>query len=245
VTLSPFIGGNVERDWSTGSLAPAKSPWSVFGRKGDQKMRRPNPHVAKGTISSILGGSGLEFVTGGVEGKLDATVERSLSTSLNADCGTLPLAVCLPPGDSFTQGTIDGRLFFPTFGSQTFTLRTHVVLTTGPGITPAQRFGYLGGTGTLATVNLLALGGDHLFFVDADYMIPFEKIQLPLIGNPFVALHYAAGNAGIDRVPALIQNVGVGAGVAMLRLDFALDPASHRSVFSRRSAVSFGIDLTL
>lgn len=245
-TFTPFIGGNLERDWSTGSVAPAKSPWSVFGRKGNQRMRRPNPGIAKGSITSLLGGSGLEFVTGGVDGKFDLTVEQSLRTSLDPQC--LPIALgftCVAPGDSFTQSTLDGRVSFPTFGSQTFTFKTHVVLTAGAGTAPAQRFVYLGGSGTLATVNLLALGGDHLLFFDGDYMIPIEKIQVPIVGSPFIALHYAAGNAAIDRVRSLIQNVGVGVGVSMLRIDYAIDPARNRSPFSRKSAISFGLNLSI
>jgi hypothetical protein len=245
VTFSPFIGGNLERDWSTGGFAPPKSPWSVFGRKGNQKMRRPNPGVFKGTLTSILAGTGLELVSGGVEARLDGTVERSLHTAPTSGCGGATPVPCLIAGESFTQATLDGRIFFPTFGSQTFTFRTHAVLTGSDGITPPQRFAYLGGTGTLSTVNLLALGGDRLLFVDGDYMIPIDKIQIPIVGNPFVALHYAAGNAGIDRLPSLIQNVGVGAGVSMLRVDYMIDPAQNRSPFSRKSAVSFGINLTL
>src|SRR6184192_245351 len=30
VSFTPFLGANLERDWSTGSLAPTKSPWSFF-----------------------------------------------------------------------------------------------------------------------------------------------------------------------------------------------------------------------
>ncbi len=241
-SLTPFLGVNFEQDWSTGSLAPEKSPWSVFGRKGDQKMRRPNPPIAKGHITSALAGSGFEFTTGGVEGKLDLTVERSLQTAFDIDCPTLVL--CFPPGDSFTQGTLDGKVVIPTFGAQTLTVRGHTVLTGGEGIAPQQRFAYLGGTGTLATVNLLALGGDHLLYVEGNYMIPIERIQLPILGSPFVALRYAAGNAGIDKIPTLIQNIGIGAGVSMLRVDYSVDPAHDRSVFSRRSAVSVGVDLS-
>jgi hypothetical protein len=132
----------------------------------------------------------------------------------------------------------------PTFGAQTLTVKGHTVMTAGPGIAPQQRFVYLGGTGTLATVNLLALGGDHLLFLEGDYMIPIERIQLPIVGSPFIALRYAAGNAGVDKVPTLIQNIGIGAGVSMLRVDFSIDPAHDRSVFSRRSAVSVGLDLS-
>jgi len=51
--LTPFLGGSIERDWSTGSIPPLKTPWSFFGRKSDLKMRRPNPPVAKGRINSI------------------------------------------------------------------------------------------------------------------------------------------------------------------------------------------------
>ena len=47
--LTPFIGGNIEKDWSTGSIPPLKTPWSFFGRKGDLKMKRPNPPVAQGS----------------------------------------------------------------------------------------------------------------------------------------------------------------------------------------------------
>ncbi|HEY1951933.1 MAG TPA: hypothetical protein VGG76_03925 [Gemmatimonadaceae bacterium] len=245
VTFTPFVGGNIERDWSTGSLAPTKSPWSFFGRKGNLRMRRPNPPIAKGSITSVLGGTGFEFVTGGVDGKIDADLEQSVRTSLKGTCLFTPGGpVCTQPSDSFTQLTLDGHVSFPTFGAQTLTVRTHAVLTGGAGIAPAQRFAYLGGSGTLATVNLLALGGDHLLFFDGDYMIPFEKIQVPILGNPFLALHYAAGNAGVDKVPALIQNVGVGAGVSMFRVDFTIDPARNRSPFSRRSSVSFGASLS-
>jgi len=58
-------------------------------------------------------------------------------------------------------------------------------------------------------------------------------------------LRYAAGNAGNDGIPALIQNLGIGAGLSMVRVDFNIDPASNRSPFSRRSAVSVGINLSL
>ena len=240
INFTPFIGGNIERDWSTGSLAPEKSPWSFFGRKGNLKMRRPNPPIFKGSITSLLGGTGVQFVNGGLDGKLDATLERSLRVSLQSPCpvGT----VCIGP-DNFTQLTLDGKVGFPTFGSQTFKFEGHTVLTGGAGIIP-QRFAYLGGSSTLATVDLLALGGDRLLFVSGDYVIPIDQVQLPYVGNPFVALRYAAGNAGVDGIPKLIQNLGIGVGVSLLRVDYSIDPASNRSPFSRRSAFSFGVSLS-
>lgn len=242
--LTPFIAGNIERDWSTGSLSPQKSPWSFFGRKGDLKMRRLNPPIAKGRISSILAGTGVEASRGGLEGKLDVTVERALSTSFDAGCTFIPSdGTCLSPGSALNQATLDTRITFPTFGSHTFAFLGHVLFSDG--LAPPQRFGYLGGVGTLATVDLLALGGDRLLFLQGDYTIPIERIQLPFLGSPFIALRYAAGNAGIQRIPSLIQNLGVGAGVGFFRVDYTIDPAQNRSPLSRRQAVTFGVSLTL
>ncbi|HXN75502.1 MAG TPA: hypothetical protein VN876_02630 [Gemmatimonadaceae bacterium] len=248
VTLAPFVGGNVERDWSTGSLVPSKSPWSFFGRKGNLKMRRPNPRVASGSIASALGGAALQVVRGDLEGKLDASLEKSVRTALKPDCAGVPVGgFCAQPqpGSSFTQATLDGHISFPTFGTETFAFMGHAVITGGSGITPAQRFAYLGGSGTLATVDLLALGGDRLLFVQGDYTIPIDQIQLPFAGSPYVALRYAAGNAGVGGLPALIQNVGVGVGVSFFRADYSIDPAQNRSPFSRRSAFSVGVSLSL
>ncbi|HKR09965.1 MAG TPA: hypothetical protein VJS39_12300, partial [Gemmatimonadaceae bacterium] len=74
--------------------------------------------------------------------------------------------------------------------------------------------------------------------------IPLEKIKLPIVGSPFVALRYGAGNAGVGRLPSLIQNLGVGIGASFVRVDFSFDPAHNRSPFSHRSAVTFGADLS-
>ncbi|MDQ6690815.1 MAG: hypothetical protein M3Z18_09935 [Gemmatimonadota bacterium] len=245
VTLTPFVGGIIERDWSTGSIVPIKSPWSFVGKKGVLSMKRPNPRVQNGRIGSVLAGSGIELAQGGVSAKLDAAFEHSLSTSLTADCSGFPTdAACRPTGQSFSQVTLHSHVDFPTFGSQTFTFLGHAVFT-GKNIAPPQRFAYMGGAGTLATVNLLALGGDHLLYVQGDYIIPIDRIQVPFLGSPFVGLRYSAGNAGEGKLPPLIQNLGVGAGVGFFRVDYSLDPARNRSPLSRRSAVTFGIELPM
>jgi hypothetical protein len=134
---------------------------------------------------------------------------------------------------------------FPTFGAQSFAFIGHALLAAGGNIPPPQRFGYLGGAGTLATVDLLALGGDRLLFVQGDYTIPIERIQLPFLGSPFIGLRYAAGNAGVGTLPDLIQNLGIGAGISIIRVDYTIDPAQNRSPLSRRSAVTVGVSLSL
>ena len=245
LTLTPFIGGSIERDWSTGSIVPPKSPWSFFGKKGVLQMQRANPRVKTGRISSFLVGSGVALASGGVEAKIDATVEHSLKTSLTPDCSGLPTdAACALPAADFTQTTLHSQVDFSTFGSQTFSFLGHAVFGTS-NVAPPQRFAYLGGSGTLATVNLLALGGDRLLYVQADYIVPIDAIQLPLVGSPFVGLRYSAGNAGEGTLPPLIQNLGVGAGVSFFRVDFSIDPARNRSPLSRKSAFTFGLSLPM
>jgi hypothetical protein len=244
LVLTPFIAGNIERDWSTGSLTPQKTPWSFFGRKGNLKMRRPNPPVAKGRINSFSAGSGVMVSRGGLEGKLDVGIEHAFEAPTFLCASIPPIGPPACGEATFTQTTVDSRVKFPTFGAQTFEFRGHAVLAGGD-LLPPQRFAYLGGSGTLATVNLLALGGDNLLYVQGDYIIPIERIVLPYVGSPFLALRYAAGNAGLGKIPSLIQNLGVGAGASFLRVDYSIDPAQNRSPFSRRQAVTFGVSVSL
>ena len=245
-SITPFLGGNFEQDWSTGSTSiPPKNPWAFYGTNSDRRMARPNPAISPGHITSALGGANIDVVSGGLDGKFNINLEQSLRTNFDDQCFNSPGGVfCTEPSGTFTQFTLDARLVFPTFGTQTFSFHGHTVLTGGDGVAPAQRFAYLGGVNTLSSVVLLALGGDQLVFVAGEYKIPFERIQVPFLGNPYLALNYAAGNAGPDRIPALIQNLGAGVGVGFIRADYTLDPASNRSPFSRRNTFSLGLSLS-
>jgi hypothetical protein len=49
----------------------------------------------------------------------------------------------------------------------------------------------------------------------------------------------------VGGLPALIQNLGVGLGVSFFRADYSIDPAQNRSPFSRKSAFSLGVSLSL
>ena len=244
-TLAPFLAGLIEEGSPVGSLNPQGSPWSVVGRTGRLRMRRPNPQVLEGRINSILGGATIDYFRGELDAKLDATVEEAIK-SPHEECIFPPGGgvICDLGEGSFTQATIHGIVKFPTFGAQTFSFRTHAVLT-GSDFVPPQRYAYLGGAGTLATVDLLALGGDRLFFAEGEYMVPIERIILGPLGSPFIALRYAAGSAGVRELPSLIQNLGVGVGISILRVDFSIDPAGNRSPLSKRSAVSYGVSIPL
>src|SRR5215210_8039126 len=62
-TFTPFIGALTERAWSAPpGLGAGSGPWSVFGRTdAEEGMRRPNPPVERGRISSGFIGSGIEW----------------------------------------------------------------------------------------------------------------------------------------------------------------------------------------
>ena len=190
-------------------------PWSVFGRHSREHMLRPNPPVERGTIVSGLGGARLEWSDQGVSATATADVEAPWTA---------------PDDRRFVQTTLDGSVSFPTFGVQHLEVESHAVLTAGD-TAPPQRYAYLGGAGTLPTFELLEFGGDHLFFAEGRYVIPLDRVQIRFLGEPTVTLRYITGAAGVGRLPSLEQNVGARLAISLLRIDYLVDPASHRSKF--------------
>ena len=104
---------------------------------------------------------------------------------------------------------------------------------------PLSRYAYLGGSGSLATLDLLEQGGDRLLFVENRYLIPIEAIQLPVIGAPVLSLRDAFGGAGVGSLPDLQHEVGIGIGMSALHLDVNTAVAGRK-----RTKVSLGISLS-
>lgn len=218
-----FAGGRTERDWSTGwRPGEDRSPYSFLNRRDSVNgMARPNPLVAQGHITSAIAGGRLDLATMRVSGSLDALGEAATSGSVTG---------------SFQQLTLDEHGALQTFAGQRIELDSHLLTTSG-GIAPAQRFTYVGGSGSLATTDLLALGGDHLYFVDARYVIPVPVGNIPFFGAPYVAPRFAAGAAGIGGYGAPVQNVGVRLGVGPVEVDLVVNPRTHKK------DASFGLAL--
>jgi hypothetical protein len=237
--ITPWVGAMTENDWSTGSpVRHTNAPWSFFGKTDSLKMRRPNPAIAGGHVTSALAGLVTVYDVDAVKASVDARVEHSFNAPPTQQGALHNVA------GGFTQVTIGSKASFPTFGAQRFDFRGRAVFTPGD-IAPPQRFAYLGGAGTLATVDLLAIGGDRLFYVEGEYSIPIEQIVLPLVGNPVVSARYAAGSAGVGGLPDLIQNIGVGLGVRFLKAEYHIDPNYKKTSFSRKHAFSIGLSLSL
>lgn len=217
-SLEPAIGAQLENAWSTGSRTPPqKSPWSVFGKNSDQKMKRPNPAVVRGRISSAFLASSLDWE----KDKVAILGTAKFESAFDVPAG----------GANFRQATLDVQSKFPGLMNHLFEFRLHWV-GTGNGTAPPQRFAYLGGAGTIATMDLLEQGGDKLFYVSGLYIVPFTRIVLPIVGSPYLGVRYAAGAAGIGELPPLVQNITPLVGVRFLRAEYSIDPSSKKTAFS-------------
>lgn len=244
IVFTPSIGAQTENDWSTGSpVRHTEAPWSMFYRTDSLKLRRPNPAIAEGHVSSVLGRLKTDYERKDVKANLDVGVEHAFDAPPNSFM-TEDFVLKENISGDFTQFTVGSKASFLTFGEQSFAFRGHAVFTPGD-IAPPQRFAYLGGAGTLATVDLLALGGDRLVYVEGEYSIPIARVELPLVGNPILSVRYAAGSAGVAELPDFIQNIGVGAGVRFFKVEYHIDPNYKKTSFTHKHAFSVGLTLSL
>lgn len=238
LTITPGIGARFENDWSVGSRNN-HAPWSLFGKDDTLKMERANPSIWQGHLSSALGRVLAEYESDGVKGSFSGLIERSFHVPPRPSVTGISVA-----SPDFTQLTLNAIIGFPTFRTQRFDFRGHTVLTSGD-VAPPQRFAFLGGAGTLATVDLLALGGAKLFYAEGEYSIPIESITIPIVGNPIVSLRYAAGSAGVHELPDFIQNLGVGLGVKFIKFEYHIDPNHKEANFTHKHAFAVSLSLEM
>jgi hypothetical protein len=219
-SLRPFIGGRYER---VSPISATGTVFSLFGRHSAEHMARPNPLVEEGHIGSVLAGAVMALAPGAVESAASAEVEQSVSA---------------PQGSGFTQLTLHGTVQFPTIRNHSLRFRAHGVATRGDSV-PMARYAYLGGSGTLPILDLLELGGTELLFVESRYMIPLEMVVLPVVGSPVLTLRHLMGGAGVGSLGAFQQEVGVGIGLSVLRLDYTVG-AGGRSGHELGVGISLG-----
>lgn len=223
-SVKPFVGGRFEHLESVRAEPVVLSAPFTFIDYSDSLGRfRPNPPVQGGGIQSGLIGVRFDWDSAAIVTKLRLDVELAHQSST---------AIGIPVTDSrFAQFTFDGTLKFPTFRKQTLHVYAHVVATTG-GDTPLQRWAYLGGPGTLPTIDLLSLGGDQLVFIDVRYAIPIRRWTIRGIGAPLFELRDALGGAAFQEFPRLEQLSGVRLAVSYLYVEWLVDPVHRTSKFS-------------
>ena len=218
LTLEPFIGAVNELGWSSGAeLSAASHPWSLFGKDSVNGIYRPNPSVDRGRIESGILGAIADWSPEDVQVRASASYERAWDA---------------PTIEKFGQLTLHGDVRFPTFGQQRLELRSHAVLSSdGNELPPRQRWAYLGGGGTIPTMDLLEQGGTELFYFEGNYHIPIPWVELPIVGNPVLTLRYMTGSAGVGDLPKLTQNVGARLGMSFIGIEYVIDPESKEKEF--------------
>lgn len=213
-----FAGVRTERDWSTGWRPQTMlGPYSMF-RKNDpiNGIQRPNPEIDAGHITSAIAGGHAEYLGISASAMVDVLVEAAGKSAL---------------GGSFRQVTVDEAAVVPTFANQRLEVRGHLVTTGSSAFSPRQRYAYLGGSGSLATADVLSLGGDHLYFLDVLYVIPIQQINIPLVGNPYIAPRFATGAASVGGFGPPLQNIGGRLGLSIFTLDYVVNPRTHKHDF--------------
>jgi hypothetical protein len=230
VTLAPYVGGRIEKASSVRPDSFASGgPWSFFGRHDVDDMLRPNPTIDPGSIGSLLAGAQLTWTPSDITARL--RIDEELG-AFSEDCGGCDLI----RGGNFAQTTLDGTIAFPTFGMQSLRFDGHAVITSH-GTTPRQRWAYVGGSGSIPTIEMLSHGGDQLLYVDARYDIPVDAIALPLGVIPVVTLREILGGANVGRFPTLAQASGVRLTASFLYVEWLIDPVARHPHFS------FGISI--
>ena len=218
-TFAPYLGGRFER---VKPITASGNVWSAFGRDDSLRMSRPNPLVEPGDVGSALVGAqfrGTGFAT--------SFVTLDIEQGFSAPAGT----------STFTQLTLDGEIQLPSFRTHLLKVRGHGVATAGSRV-PAARYAYLGGSGTLATLDLLEQGGTALLYLESRYLVPIEAVTLPLVGAPILTLRDAFGSAGVGSLPSFQHEVGVGIGLSVLRLEYTRAVAG-------KSGSKFGVGISL
>ena len=191
-----------------GRSLPGDDPWSILG-----DSVRPNPPIDEGRISSAV--AGFEVVWQGVESVADATL-------------TYEHALDALDGDfTFSRVTVDADWAVHAFANHTVEVETHVQLPLSGDPLPRQRWSFVGGSGTIQTLDFAEFYGDHVVFVETKYIIPMPaRWSLPVLGAPDFQLVHGAGMAwseGEER--DLRQEIGARLQFFSLYFRYMFDPS--------------------
>lgn len=202
-----FFGPRLVVTASRDRSLDAGDPWSLFG--GDW---RENPPIDDGTIVSVLGG--LAFAWRGATSTLDgdAAVEWA-----PGGIGDHELAQFVGEGD-WTMRALWGH-HIAVYGRGMFGLSGDPL--------PRQRWSFVGGTGTLPTLETAQHRGDNLVFVRSDYTVPVPPLRIRYLGEPSLRVSHVVGSAWVSGqpMPGWDQNLGAGVGLALASAMLWIDPS--------------------
>jgi hypothetical protein len=202
------------------SLA-AGQPWFILG-----SGTRPNPPVDDGRASSLVSAADLSW--NGAQTRFAGRFEAEAARRVWG-------------GDfDFGRASAEGAWAMLAFANHTLAIDYFLQRPLGSATLPRQRWSFVGGANTLHTLPFAEFYGDHVVFVETQYIIPLpDRVALPVLGAPRLHLIHAAGMAwvaGEDR--PLHQEVGVKLDFALVYVRYAVVPDDLS-----RSDLSFGLGL--
>ena len=219
------VGVRYEQEES-GSMS-AQNPWNIFG---DDTLRA-NPPINAGTIESFIPFARGEWVTRSTATDVRFSVEQGESDLEEFPCDVD--AECAPIDGSFTRLRIDSEFAMQALANHTIEIELQFMMPLGGDEPlPLQRWGMLGGSGTIRTIDDAAMYGDHLAYSETEYVIPLGFIRLPRNIVPTFELLHMAGLAWTgerEEDEDFVQNVGARLNVWALYARYLIDPASGES----------------
>ncbi len=171
--------------------------------------------------------AGTQYQWRGPTSRFDGAVDLEHALAAAGDAG-------------FTRALLEGSY-------QARALRTHQLRVYFRGMAPLggsepppQRYGILGGSGTLLSEPIAAFRGDHLAYVESSYQVPIPWVVLPLLGSPSVEAIHKVGAAWVGSAePEWVQNAGVGVIFAFVAARAVVNPAER----PLRPHFSFGLSI--
>lgn len=195
-----------------------KSPWVLF--KPDSF--RTNPGIDAGIISSGILGLRGEWIGISAVAGYDGNLELGFQDVAGGDF-------------DFAAYTASARWAMLALANHTLELEARFQGPIGTDVLPHQRWGMLGGSGTLYTFGVGQFYGDRLAFLETEYNIPFpRRYRVPYLGTPAFELLHSIGMAWThNQSRDFEQNVGVRLQFPFVFARFVINPAdTQQSKFS-------------
>lgn len=186
---------------------PGDDPWFLLG-----DTTRANPPVDEGRVTSVIADASLVWV--GRETAFDGTL--AVEQAVDAFGLDFP----------FNRVTVDAEWAMRAFADHTLEIETHLQLPLGGGSMPRQRWSFVGGSGTLQTLEFAEFHGDRVLYVESQYIVPLpERVAIPVLSAPTLHLVHAAGMAwtAAER-PPLRQEIGARLQFFSLYFRYMLEP---------------------
>ena len=205
-SLFAVVGARLQVEDAT-SL-PGGQPWHILGDSA-----RPNLPIDDGRITSALADVAVEWE--GLESVAEATL--TVEQALDALDGAF----------TFSRVTLDADWAVHAFANHTVEMEVHAQVPLDGGTLPRQRWSFVGGSGTLQTLDFAEFYGDRVVFVESAYVIPVSRrLAVPFLGAPDFELVHAAGMAWTeDEKRDLRQEIGARLQFFSLYVRYMFEPS--------------------